>query len=220
MVRSFLTRLVDSSARSILFAPCLLICLACATPFPIENLEEGMTTETVRENFGTPEAIETEPGGVESSWTYIHEELEPYPVTDQPMPGRVVVASIWGVPLLWWFAFVDLISDDLRLDCGHAMGRTLMAKCYLTGENWNQVWVSRAPVVLQFEGEKLVRWEVLPDIRNFDFGAGSGYSGFSQQSMFDDSKLERESRQRIEALEKDFKHHQYRGHKHHHVDHD
>ena len=54
--------------RSFLFAPCLLICLACATPFPVDSLEEGMTTEAVRENFGEPEAING------SSWTYLHEE--------------------------------------------------------------------------------------------------------------------------------------------------
>ena len=73
MVRSFPTRLVDSAAR-VLLLPCLLLFLACATPFPIESLEEGMRTETVRESFGEPEAIKTEPGGVESSWTYPHEE--------------------------------------------------------------------------------------------------------------------------------------------------
>ncbi len=56
--------------RSFLLAPCLLICLACATPFPIENLEEGMTAETVRETFGEPK------GGVLSSswWTYVDEK--------------------------------------------------------------------------------------------------------------------------------------------------
>ena len=73
MMRSFLTRLVNSTARDVLLVPGLLICLACATPFPIESLEEGMTAETVRESFGAPEAIETNPEGMESSWTYVHE---------------------------------------------------------------------------------------------------------------------------------------------------
>ena len=72
-MRSFPTRLVDSAAR-VLLLPCLLLFLACATPFPIESLEEGMRTETVRESFGEPEAIKTEPGGVESSWSYVHEQ--------------------------------------------------------------------------------------------------------------------------------------------------
>ncbi len=60
--------------RSFLLAPCLLICLACATPtpFPIENLETGMTLEAVREKFGAP--IASGPGDVVSSWTYRHEE--------------------------------------------------------------------------------------------------------------------------------------------------
>ena len=43
--------------RSFLLVPCLLICLACATPtptpFPIEKLAKGMTTETVRETNST-----------------------------------------------------------------------------------------------------------------------------------------------------------------------
>ena len=58
--------------RSFLLAPCLLVCLACATPFPVENLEKGMTAEAVRENFGASEAMGTEfpwPGRAESSWT-------------------------------------------------------------------------------------------------------------------------------------------------------
>ena len=63
--------------RSFLLAPCLLICLACATPFPLDRLEEGMTAETVRENFGEPESIETEPPfGVATFWTYTHEETD------------------------------------------------------------------------------------------------------------------------------------------------
>ena len=51
MIRLFLTRLANSVTRTVLLVPCLLTCLACATPrtFPFENLEEGMTTEMVRE---------------------------------------------------------------------------------------------------------------------------------------------------------------------------
>ena len=51
MMRFFLTRFVDSVARAVLLIPCLLIGLACATPFPTENLEVGMTAETVRESL-------------------------------------------------------------------------------------------------------------------------------------------------------------------------
>ena len=61
---------------------CLAICLACAvaTPFPFENLKEGMTDETVRERFGEPEAIEIKLGSAESIWTYVHEEQH-WPMT-------------------------------------------------------------------------------------------------------------------------------------------
>ena len=68
MVRSFLTRLVDSATRVILLAPCLLVCLACATPLPLDNLEKGMTAEAVRAEFGEPESI-TGP-----TWHYTDEE--------------------------------------------------------------------------------------------------------------------------------------------------
>ena len=59
--------------RSFLLVPCLLICLACATPFPLDDLEKGMTAEAVRAEFGEPES-ETKLGDVESSWTYVDEK--------------------------------------------------------------------------------------------------------------------------------------------------
>ena len=59
MVRSFPTRFPNSPTGFVLLIPCLLICLACATPFPFEKLEKGMTTEAVRQEFGEPEAIST-----------------------------------------------------------------------------------------------------------------------------------------------------------------
>ena len=40
--------------RSFLLAPCLLICLACATPFPYEKLQKDMTADGVRQTFGEP----------------------------------------------------------------------------------------------------------------------------------------------------------------------
>ena len=49
VMQSFPTRLVGSVARSLLLAPCLLICLACATPFPLDTLKEGMTMEQATE---------------------------------------------------------------------------------------------------------------------------------------------------------------------------
>ena len=49
----------------LLLAPCLLICLACATRFPFENIKHGMTVETAREEFGAPKATEAGAGTVE-----------------------------------------------------------------------------------------------------------------------------------------------------------
>ena len=54
MLRSFLTRLVSSAPRSLLLAPGLLICLACATPFPLDNVEVNMTMAQATEAFGEP----------------------------------------------------------------------------------------------------------------------------------------------------------------------
>ncbi len=60
MMRSFLTRLANSLTRTLLLVPCLLICLACATPFPLENLEKGMTMEQATEAFGEPSSTNAE----------------------------------------------------------------------------------------------------------------------------------------------------------------
>jgi hypothetical protein len=74
MARSFLTRLVDSVAQFFL-VPSLLVCLACATPFPLDRLEEGMTTKTVRQEFGEPVETHVDRRGREI-WQYAHEEQE------------------------------------------------------------------------------------------------------------------------------------------------
>ena len=54
MVRSFPTRLPNSLTRTLLLAPCLLLCLACVTPFPLDSLEAGMTMVQATEDFGEP----------------------------------------------------------------------------------------------------------------------------------------------------------------------
>ena len=41
-------------ARSFLLLPCLLVCLACAARFPVDNLKMGMTTKEVQESAGEP----------------------------------------------------------------------------------------------------------------------------------------------------------------------
>jgi hypothetical protein len=94
MVRSFLTRLFDSVTRVVLLVPCLLACLACATSFPIENLEEGMTHETVRAEFGEPESIEAKPGLFgDSCWRYVHEEQSWLP-TLLPLAWAVALVAV------------------------------------------------------------------------------------------------------------------------------
>ncbi len=158
MLRSFLTRLVDSVTPAFLLALCLLIGLACATPFPIESLEEGMTAETVREKFGAPEAIETEPGDAEASWTYLHEE------------------QAWGPTVLFSSIALPhciLLTPFIALFDGHP--------CF----SWS---VERKPVVLQFAEGKLASWEVLPDPRGSLWDQPGGYSGDDDsdfQDMFD-----------------------------------
>lgn len=69
----------------LVLAPCLLVCLACATA-SIGDLEEGMTAGTVLEEFGEPfdkysiedresvYAPETDLGSEASSWTYFLDE--------------------------------------------------------------------------------------------------------------------------------------------------
>ena len=76
MLRSFLTLLPNSLTDVVLLIPCLLISLSCATPFPVENLEEGMTPEAVLERFGEPRTMEANPVGSDSYWTYANRELE------------------------------------------------------------------------------------------------------------------------------------------------
>ena len=167
-MRSFLTRLVNSVPRAVLPVPCMLICLACATPFPIENLEEGMTAETVRESFGEPEAIGTEPPfGVATFWTYTHEEQD-------------------------WFVTL------------HPMAPLIAAVIRVSENEWHNIYVTRKPLVLHFEAEKLVRWEVIEP-------APVVSSGYDALGALDDMQKQQREWQRI----KDIQHHK-KGHKHHH----
>ena len=100
MARSFLTRLVDSVAQFLL-VPSLLVCFACATPFPFEDLEQGMTGETVREEIGAPKATEAGAGTGESCWTYWHEEQN-WVITFFPLSpffilvNAVVPGAVWN----------------------------------------------------------------------------------------------------------------------------
>ena len=72
MMRSFLARLVNSVTPALL-VPGLLICLACATSFPVGELQEGMTMEAVRSKFGEPVATNSiwDPPGAPGGWTFL-----------------------------------------------------------------------------------------------------------------------------------------------------
>jgi outer membrane protein assembly factor BamE (lipoprotein component of BamABCDE complex) len=145
MMRSFLARLGNPVPRVVPLV--LLTCLACATPFAIENLEEGMTYDAVRERFGEPVATDTvwDPTifwrgtwdyAAESSWTYVDEGQN------------------------WWGS----VFSSLLLP--HQLGFTAIGLVGTLGSGrldfqWDWAYVDRKPVVLHFEQDQLVRWEVI-----------------------------------------------------------
>jgi hypothetical protein len=91
--------------RSFLLALCLLVCLACATPLPIESLEEGMAAGTVYERFGVPEDIEPGLQGVKMSWTYVDEnQFWPMFIFPQAILTIPVLAAIPDTP--WDYFYV------------------------------------------------------------------------------------------------------------------
>jgi hypothetical protein len=137
-MRSYPTRLGDSFTRTVLLSPCLLICLACATPFPIESLEEGMTTEMVRERFGEPKSTRNRPGLFgDSCWSYVHEEQN-WIFTFHPMTPLLTV--------IFRFIPPHLVGGDTG---GGSRTR------------WDYIYVRWTPVNLHFDGEKLVHWKLI-----------------------------------------------------------
>jgi len=149
-------------------ASVLLLGLACATPFPIQNLEKGMTVGEIRAEFGEPRVTEEGPSQGSYSWTYVHQAYDPIPLTEGPMAVRTAAASIFGVAFTWGFALFDLLFHDLDMA-------------------WNLTFVSLEPVVLEFEDEKLVAWELLPDLRGTQSSAGGAYSSSLSHSYASDS---------------------------------
>jgi hypothetical protein len=120
---------LNSATRTVLLVPCLLVCLACATPFPFERLEEGMTTEAVRERFGAPEAMGLTfgvyPNPPESYWTYVHEERDWTAILFPPL--------VFGIPI----------------------------NAALPDASWDRNYIKKNSIVLHFEKEKLVHWQVI-----------------------------------------------------------
>ena len=193
-------------ARSFLLVPCLLIGLGCATPFPLDSLEEGMTTEAVREKFGAPEAISSEPGGMDSSWGYVNEEQN------------------------WFFT---VISSTLFLPhCIFLTAATLPPGA----NGWCASalpTIEKGKVVLHFEEENLVRWETLPapSVPTTDtYAYDSDLFETHPWPFPDHSKKDTEHHRRghdhhhdddvfSRHSKKDTKHHR-KGHDHHHDDDD
>ena len=121
-------------SRTLPWLFCLLLCYGCATAFPFERLEAGMTVDAAREGFGMPEAIETGPGGLESCWSYYHEE--------QNWPGIL-------------FLFPHLPITFLVMPC--------------FGCPWHSPYIWRSVVLLDFDEEKLVRWELVGPVRTTEW---------------------------------------------------
>ena len=175
MMRSYLTRLVNSVTQVAPVTPCLLIGLACATPFPVENLEEGMTAEVVRESFGEPAAI-MKIGLVGANWGYVDEKQN---------WNETVASSTLFLPVC---ALVTAVTMPFGWE--HWCSALLPT-------------VEEGKVVLQFEWEKLARWEVFaPPPRVY-------------QPPEEESEQMRAMHQWLKQRTKDVEHHK-KGHEHHH----
>ena len=130
MVRPFPTRFPNSLISVVLLVPWLLICLACATTFPLDDLKKGMTAEAARVKFGEPEHTDARrwPKGA-IDWSYTHKgrplvlffdeakELDSWWL--QPASAR----ANQGGPVGWmpWDQFRNYPSKDA---VHHLMGHT------------------------------------------------------------------------------------------------
>lgn len=114
-MRSFLTRLINGVGRVVLLVPCLLSCLACATPFRFENLKHRMPAEAVREKFGAAKATEAAAGTAEFCWTYWHEDQDWlqtfFPFTLLSIP---LAALAPGITWKAWYAPRSAVLLDFR----------------------------------------------------------------------------------------------------------
>ncbi len=217
MVRSFLTRLANSVTRTVLLIPCLLICLACATPFPLENLEKGMTMERATEAFGEPSS--TKMGELHQAVQLLQKEIARIYVrlasavdlseTRSPVARKLeelgtrtlrslerFVAELdeangeQGVRSTWVYPHEE-VDGNLVLPSILLLGLPLIDGGH----------IQKHEVELLFEGNKLVSWETrrLPSVPT---SGTYGYYNPFPTTMFPHSS-------------KDTQHHQ-RGHEHHH----
>lgn len=181
IVQSFLTRFLDSAEPTVAWILSLLFCLACAKPFPLDDLEEGMSAATAWTKFGEPRAIEADPDGFEASWTYGHEE------------------QAW---------FVTVMSSTVFLP--HCVVATAVTLPF-GAEHWCAIipTVEEGSVVLHFEGEKLVRWDVTEP--SLPVVSSSYYD-----PVFDEFQRQQQQwHQEMIDRAIDIKHHK-KGHTHHH----
>ncbi len=128
--------------RSFLLAPCLLICLACVKPLP-NSFGTGMTSETVLENFGAPEAMETKPGGVES-WTYTHNDVAWPMFLFPPLLLSIPITAAWpGVP--WDLPYVRRRSLVLHFDDGRLAQWELPVSLSAYCREWHNLFLGCHP---------------------------------------------------------------------------
>ncbi len=168
MVRSFPTRFPNSLTRTVLLVPCLLICLACVTPFPLENLEKGMTMERATEAFGEPSSTNTE-------------ELSEAVRLLQKENGRIYERLESAVDLSETRGPVARKLEQLSTRTLRSLERFVAELDEASGEqgvrstwvypheefSWMpQVGVVKKEVELLFDGNKLVSWETrrLPSV--------------------------------------------------------
>lgn len=69
MLRRILILIRNTNFTRVFPVPFLLICISCATPFPVAELEEGMTAEEARQAFGEPRNIRDD-----NAWVYTDED--------------------------------------------------------------------------------------------------------------------------------------------------
>lgn len=134
----------------------LLLCTGCATPFPFERLEAGMTPEAVRDALGPPGET-SEP---DASWTYHDEE-------------QLWVTSVF-------FSTVFLPHSVVLTGIGALANALTEPPEYV----YDWMYVRRRPVVLHFEDERLARWETLEWIDSMPSGDYAPDSSWWQDQMW------------------------------------
>ncbi len=207
-MRSFLTRLVGSSARVVLLAPCLLllICSACVTSFPLDNLKVDMTMVQATEAFGEP--ISTSTQELSEAVTLLQKEND-----------RIYERLESAVGLSETRGLVAQELEESSTETLHSLERFVAELDEASGEQGvRSTWVysheefgwmagnviERWAVELLFEGNKLVSWEMRPDPFPPTTGMYVYRDPFPSPMFFHHSK-------------KDTEHHK-KGHEHHHPD--